>query len=82
MILRKDDGIDILKKSIQASKADHDKLCNELQNLKKIVRSKDDEIFTLETFKSKNQESVSIVKKEVKEIRTENKKLVQHVKTL
>ena len=82
VIMKKDNEIDILKQSILASTADRDNLCNELQSLKKIVKCKDDEIYNLETFKSKNLESVHVVKKEVMEHKTENKKLVQHVKIL
>ena len=82
MIKKKDNEIDILKRSIQASTANHDKLCNELQNFKKTIKYKDDKIHNLETFKGKNLESLNIVKKEVKGLKTENKKLVQHVKIL
>ena len=76
VVKKKDNEIDILKRSIQASTANHDKLCYELQNFKKTIKYKDDEIHNSETFKGKNLESLNIVKKEVKGLKTENKKLV------
>ena len=45
VIMKKDVEIDILKQSILASTDDNDKLCNELQSLKKSVKCKDDEIY-------------------------------------
>ena len=75
VIVRKNDEIENLKNSIKASKVDKENVCRELKDLKKIITTKEKEIYKLETSETNHLDSINNAK-------SENKKLKHQIKIL
>ena len=73
---RKDDENKVLKNTLENCKSEKERLKSELKSLQKVLKSKDKEIFNLETFKLNNQDAVSSVKNENEKLKMLEKKKV------
>ena len=80
ILTRKDDENKITANSLKNCTSENKKLKGELQNLNKIVKIKDKEIYNLETYKYNNQEAVRNNKNDAKEQKTEKEKTGENVR--
>ena len=83
-VAKNEDEIKALKNSIKNHNAEILDAGTQITGLKKILKSKEKEIHSLENYKNNHQETIQILKSDIGDLKSENKKLLKErlVKTL
>ena len=79
---KKDDEIKLLKASNKNSASETERVNAEIRNVKKILKSKDKEIYNLENLNGNQQESIKALKIDSNRNKTEKIKLEKKLKSL